>query len=192
MQYKKKEITEKILEAGKNEYAEKGFRAGNISAIAAAAGVPVGNLYRYFDGKNGLLDAIVGKVYKEIPKLVQSLADMDSVREMSLNGFLPILTENLLGIFDKYGKEIIILVDKCATTRYEDFFEKLAGQVDEIVKKKIYPDPRPADDVMSGLISKAFLNSILDMLRMDLDREQTTVIAQKLLMFYFLDIDARK
>ena len=46
MQYKKKDINDRILEAGRDEYFAKGFRAGNISAIAANSGVPVGNLYR--------------------------------------------------------------------------------------------------------------------------------------------------
>lgn len=64
MQYKKKEVSERILQAGRDEYAEKGFRAGNISVIAANSGVPVGNLYRYFDGKMGLLTAIVRPAYK--------------------------------------------------------------------------------------------------------------------------------
>ena len=59
MQYKKEAVRERILEAARTEYLERGFRGGNISAIAERAGVPVGNLYRYFDGKNGVLDAIV-------------------------------------------------------------------------------------------------------------------------------------
>ena len=45
MQYKKKEISERILQAGRKEYVEKGYRGGNISTIAEQAGVPVGNLW---------------------------------------------------------------------------------------------------------------------------------------------------
>ena len=73
MQYKKESVREKILEAARKEYRRKGFRGGNISTIAENAGVPVGNLYRYFQGKTGVLDAIVKPAYDALPKLMAEL-----------------------------------------------------------------------------------------------------------------------
>lgn len=189
MQYKKKDINDRILDAGRNEYFTKGFRAGNISVIAANSGVPVGNLYRYFDGKGGLLDAIVRPAYNEIPKLVENLASFDTAPE--LDEFLPKLITELLDAFDKYGKEIIILCDKCATTRYEDFSEKLVASVNKVVLLKISGQPTDFDRLMSELISTAFINSLLDLLRKGLDRETMEKTVEKLLVFYFRDFNER-
>lgn len=189
MQYKKKDINDRILDAGRNEYFQKGFRAGNISVIAANSGVPVGNLYRYFDGKGGLLDAIVRPAYTEIPKLVENLAQYDA--EADLDEYLSKLVGELLSAFDRYGKEIIILCDKCATTRYEDFSEKLISSVDKVVLAKISDDPTAEDKLLAELISKAFIGSLLDLLRKGIDRKTMETSIEKLLVFYFQDFNKR-
>ncbi|MCI8435869.1 MAG: TetR/AcrR family transcriptional regulator [Clostridia bacterium] len=189
MRYKKKDINDRILEAGRDEYFAKGFRAGNISAIAANSGVPVGNLYRYFDGKSGLLDAIVKPAYNEIPKLVENLATYDTTPD--LEEYMPKLIKELLDAFDRYGKEIIILCDKCATTRYEDFSEKLVASVTRVVLNKISADPNDSDRLMSELISTAFIHSLLDLLRKGFDRATMERIIEKLLVFYFRDFNDR-
>lgn len=189
LQYKKKDVNDRILDAGRDEYYAKGFRAGNISAIALNSGVPVGNLYRYFDGKGGLLDAIVKPAYNEIPKLVENLAAFDT--NPDLDEYLPKLVKELLDAFDKYGKEIIILCDKCATTRYEDFSEKLIGSVTKVVLRKISESPTESDELMSELISTAFINSLLDLLRKGLDRTAMEHTIEKLLVFYFRDFNDR-
>ena len=191
MQYKKKDISDKIMEAGRREYGEKGFRGGNISKIAADCGVPVGNLYRYFDGKLGLLDAIVRPAYNEIPKFIEELAELDQREPMPLDVQLTRISEELLKAFDKYGREILILCDKCASTRYDDFFEKLVACVNRVVLRKIYTDPTDDDKLFCEFIAQAFLNSLLDVLRKGLTREQMTEMVHRLLVFYFEKIEDR-
>lgn len=190
MQYKKKEVSERILQAGRDEYAEKGFRAGNISVIAANSGVPVGNLYRYFDGKMGLLTAIVRPAYTQIPKIINELAKYDAgdvtVEQMAL-----LLTQKLLEVFDKYGRDILILADKCASTRYEDFLDKLIVQCDELILKKLFTDPNESDLFFSGIISRSFINSVFDILRKNLSREEMEKMLRRLLIFYFAGIKDR-
>lgn len=191
MQYKKKEISEKILQAGRQEYAEKGYRAGNISVIAANSGVPVGNLYRYFDGKMGLLNAIVKPAYTQIPKIINELGGYDHDGDVSIEQMALLLTTKLLEVFEKYGSDILILVDKCASTRYEDFFEKLIGQCNDLLLKKLFPEPDENDVLMSQILSKSFMNSIFDILRQGLERSEMEIMINRLLIFYFADIKNR-
>lgn len=191
MQYKKQEIREKILEAGRQEYGERGFREGNISTIATKSNVPVGNLYRYFDGKSGLLDAIVKPAFIEIPKAVKQMYENDDIDNMSIEDIIPILTAELLKIFDKYKSDILILVDRCATTRYEDFAADLIRLVDELICKKIYSNPTPLQHDMSNLISTGFMNAMFNMLRKNYSREQMEEMVNKILLFYFSDIKNR-
>ena len=138
MQYKKEAVREKILDAARKEYIARGFRGGNISAIAESAGVPVGNLYRYFDGKTGVLDAIVKPAYEALPKLMGELQEVEILDSVTLSQTMPILSGGLLGFFDMFGDDILILMDCCDGTRYEDFSKALIGQVSRIIKRKLY------------------------------------------------------
>ncbi|MDR2202202.1 MAG: TetR/AcrR family transcriptional regulator [Clostridiales bacterium] len=192
MQYKKKLVNDRILDAGRAEYLKNGFRGGNIAAIATAAGVPVGNLYRYFDGKAGLLDAIVKPAYTELPKIIRKLSTMDEENNFSIEELMAVLASQLLQIFDEYGKEVLILVDKCATTRYDDFNEIVAKLVLELFLNKLYPEPSAVDGVMAELIAKAFLSSIFDILRKNLPRETTEEMFLRVLKYYFFNVQERK
>ena len=187
MQYKKKFVNDKILQAGMNEYLDKGFRQGNITTIAENAGVPVGNLYRYFNGKGGLLDALVKKTYQEFPKLINQLASIDVVEtDISIEDLMQRLTQMLLNIFEQHGKEIILMVDKCENTRYDDFAEKTIEQIAHLVFTKFYgKDATELDQMMSHICTKAFVNSMFDLLRMDLETEKLEQIISRVMNFYF-------
>ena len=44
-------LAEKILEAAKAEFLEKGYRQASVRSIAASVGVTTGALYRYYANK---------------------------------------------------------------------------------------------------------------------------------------------
>jgi TetR/AcrR family transcriptional regulator len=50
---------ERVLRAAMEEFAEQGFLRANLDRIAAAAQVPKGSLYQYFDNKQACFDATV-------------------------------------------------------------------------------------------------------------------------------------
>ena len=188
MQYKKQEISDRILSAGRKEYALKGYRSGNISDIARAAGVPVGNLYRYYDGKMGLLTAIVRPAYVKVPKMLDELfSEANDVARFNAT----ILTQKLFEIYDKYGTDILILADKCASTRYEDFFDKLVEKSDKLLLHSLFKSPTESDLCFCRIISRAFVSSVFDVLRCGSDREQIKSMLERMTVFFFDEIDAR-
>ena len=191
MQYKKKFISDNIIKAGKDEFLEKGYRGGNIANIAVRANVPVGNLYRYFDGKAGLLDAIVKPVYTTVPAIAASFAQMGADKNISVEELMRLLAVRLLETFDKYGEELLILADKCITTRYEDFTDIVVDKVLELILVRIYTDPTETDKLMSRLIAKSFVSSLFDILRCKLSREKTEEMLNRMLTYHFLNIEAR-
>lgn len=193
MQYKKESVREKILEAARKEYRRKGFRGGNISTIAENAGVPVGNLYRYFDGKTGVLDAIVKPAYDALPKLMAELEQVEILDSATLSQTMPVLSGGLLRFFDTFGEDILILVDCCDGTRYEDFFSELTGRVSRIIGHKLYPASKDHQEkITADIVSKAFCTSLFDVLRMGLDHDEKQAVVERLLKFYFYEIDKRK
>ena len=193
MQYKKAEVRERILDAARKEYLARGFRGGNISAIAQEAGVPVGNLYRYFDGKTGVLDAIVKPVYDALPILVQEVQQVDVLDAKTLKLMMPMLVGKLLDFFEDFGSDILILSDCCHGTRYEDFASELIQTVSGVILNKLYPEGHGRDEeVIAYAVGKAFCGSIFDVIRMGLDRENMQILIERLIKFYFYEADKRK
>ena len=188
MQYKKQDISDRILEAGRKEYAKKGYRGANISVIASEAGVPVGNLYRYYDGKMGLLTAIVRPAYIQVPKMMNDLFETQSD---DAHGNAKRIIEKLLEVYDKYGADLLILADKCATTRYEDFFDKLVEKCDSLLLKRLFENPDEDDLFFCRTISHTFINAVFDVLRRGGERESIKTMLERVVVFCFGDISGR-
>ena len=52
-----------ILSAAMQEFLEKGFKSASLRNIVKTAGVTTGALYGYYDSKEDLFEALVGKDY---------------------------------------------------------------------------------------------------------------------------------
>ena len=52
-----------ILSAAMQEFLEKGFKSASLRNIVKTAGVTTGALYGYYDSKEDLFEALVGKHY---------------------------------------------------------------------------------------------------------------------------------
>ena len=92
---------------------------------------------------------------------------------------LPLHFHDLVADSDRYA--LFVLRDS----------EKLVACVNGVVLRKLYSDPTADDKLFCEFIAQAFLNSLLDVLRKGLTREQTTEMVHRLLVFYFEKIEDR-
>ncbi|OMF34174.1 hypothetical protein BK133_12665 [Paenibacillus sp. FSL H8-0548] len=60
-----------ILESAMHVIARRGLPATKITDIAATAGISVGNVYKYFDSKNDIFQALVENGQQEYRKFVE-------------------------------------------------------------------------------------------------------------------------
>lgn len=191
MQYKKKIVNDKILEFGRLEYLKKGYKGANISLIAERAGVPVGNLYRYFDGKQGLLDAIVKEPYnnvlRNIEEFISQLEYTCSTKEEAAKKVGEFLDE----VYGFYGKDLVILIDKCQKSRYDDFVEKVEKVVAIEVKKQYFSNEQDGE-MLGEIIAKAFLSAVFDCMRKSENCEQAKQIFKSISMLFFGNLEIRK
>jgi len=67
---------ERILQAAARVAGEKGFEAGSMRDIAAAAGVATGTVYIYFRGKRELLKAFVDEMGEDSGAAAAVVADL--------------------------------------------------------------------------------------------------------------------
>jgi len=59
----KEQRIDTIVESARKVFCTRGFEKGSIVDIAKDAGIAEGTLYRYFDGKRGLLDEVLRRHY---------------------------------------------------------------------------------------------------------------------------------
>lgn len=193
MQTKKKDIENRIKEAGKREFLENGYKSGSVFRIASSAGVPVGNLYRYFPSKKSLLDAIVGPVYNFIPKFIADLAGTTTVLAMPLEQFSSFIAKELYRVFWKNRAELNILLYKCQGTEYERFRSDIDGLIFNIIVKRNFGNREitETEQVMAKVVANGYLTGVLELLDMEWDETKYTGLIQKITLFFFNDFKAR-
>jgi AcrR family transcriptional regulator len=85
-QDRSRETVDRILVAAEHEIGERGVAGASTTRIAARAGLSVGALYRFFEDKAAIVDALaaryleaVAPAYTEVVSRIASLSDLEAV-----------------------------------------------------------------------------------------------------------------
>ena len=130
-------IDARLLSAAMEEFLDKGYENASLKEICGKAGVTTGALYKRFDGKEDLFNALVEDTVRgmeqygtavseeELKKLSdQQLYDLFSMSAEANLGWLRFLYER---------KDSFKLLIKCASsTRYADFHRERAQKMSEL------------------------------------------------------------
>lgn len=87
-QERSRQMVETLIEATARTISKRGLDGTTTPLIAEAAGVSVGSLYQYFDGKEALLVALVEKLAADIARVLNAqmpVNEAGSLREMTGN-----------------------------------------------------------------------------------------------------------
>lgn len=76
------EKKEKILETALSLFAQNGFSATSTSRVAREAGVSEGLIFRHFENKEALLDAILQNGREKLTVIFNSLQHLDDPKEI--------------------------------------------------------------------------------------------------------------
>lgn len=107
----KEEVREKIVSAAKEEFLTKGFQAASMRRIAEKSEMTVGNLYRYFTGKDALNEYIVNPTLNQINLALMEITS----NNISLTN--PELKTNYT--IDQFRRMLIEMVDKVGQIAYQ-------------------------------------------------------------------------
>lgn len=122
---------EKILNAAKREFLEKGFAGTNVRAAAQRAGVTTGALYNLFKNKDGIFEALVGGVFNEFLNILayndvfeareldMKAGDLSEITEMSQRRFL-----RMIDFFYANWDAMKLLVCCAKGSSFEHIFDK--------------------------------------------------------------------
>lgn len=116
----KEDVRNKIVKSAKTELLNNGYEKASLRKIALKSGITVGNLYRYFENKETLVDSIISPTLKRINNIVKVLTNNNisinkDVTKTNLDRSQMINNLNVIGneltdIYFESPQEVIILL----------------------------------------------------------------------------------
>jgi AcrR family transcriptional regulator len=99
-QGRSREMVESLVQATMLTIAERGLQDTTTNHVAARAGVSVGSLYQYFDGKNALIDAVMERLQADLTRTIGQQfvgmldADIRSLTRAALSAVFELFEHN--------------------------------------------------------------------------------------------------
>lgn len=188
-------LAERILQAGKAEFFEKGFQKASVRSIAAAVGVTTGALYRYYQNKEALFDSLVAEPAEKLYRHYRDYSERYSDRALDdqLNGLDEVAStkasDMLSYIYAHY--DAFKLIACCAEgTKYADYVELLIEVETNSGKALVHEmqAQRKAcgdiDDGMVHILSSMYFKGMFEVIAHDADENDALRHMRALKDFY--------
>lgn len=129
-QYLKDEVHEAIQAAALEVFARRGFRSASMAEIASTARVSTGNIYRYFENKGALYEAVVpGTFVTTLQRLlrqrVEAARDVEDYRKLGPTAPYRLVSEEVLAFCLRHRLRVVVLLSSPEGTPHEHFAEEL-------------------------------------------------------------------
>lgn len=186
VQVLKEELRQAILREARNEFAQHGYMAASVRRIAAKVGISVGNLYRYYEGKEVIFDSVVEPVYHELEAL---LSNHDGQRYDEENIF-ELVVRVLTNIVGEIRIPLLILIDGTKGTRHEDavlkFHQMMADNVaNHLVDYNSKQGREVFDQQAAWPVSVAFMQGFFEIIRRYEDPEDCKSMVHQYVLFWY-------
>lgn len=173
-QTQKAHVRAGLVAAAGELFAEVGFAASTMAAVAERAGSSIGNLYKYFANKDELLEAVLPADFatglkKMTHARMKAVGSARDIRQLPADARYHVIADELLDHCLAHRERVVILLRRADGTPYASF---AAGFVDDLVAwafdyaREAWPDVRPTPVVRFALrrIYVAFVEGIADAL----------------------------
>jgi AcrR family transcriptional regulator len=191
MQYQKEEVRARIRKSALDEFEKYGFSGANMRRIAKGARVATGNLYRYFKSKVEIFDEIVKAGYMNIAALMDEAAKLEEYGRGDVKLLARYITAGIMKIHASYGRELLIIADKSAGSKHENFLQVLCEMVFARIKREMSFEIKDTDDLLIRILSTGFVEGIFMILRSVKEPERLEELINRTLVLYFDDIESR-
>ena len=168
VEYKKRE---RLIEAAKKEFLEKGYNKASLRTICSKAGVTTGALYFFFENKAELFAAIVDEPLKGLKKLVATHFKEDSMYMSKLGSLSEIELDHsdesdmfIEYIYD-YRDNFMLILNASENTVYENCVDEFVVMIEKSIPMmmsgmKGYTYDEYMSHWMAHLTIDAFINVI--------------------------------
>ena len=123
-----------IVAAATLSFAEVGYDATTIAGVAARAGTSIGNVYRYFAGKEELFaavvpDAFAAELKRRTRAQITALDAVRDIRSLAPDARYHVLRGELLAFAIAHRLRVVILLGHAKGTRFESFAADFAKRL---------------------------------------------------------------
>lgn len=123
---RRKQTEQKLINAGREEFLLKGYSKANLRDICKAAGVTTGAFYFSFANKEALLSAVLDPVIAGYEHMGSRLARREEEDPSTAEDN----ERQIIEYVSEHRAEAVILMDKCAGSRYEGFRYQIQKQME--------------------------------------------------------------
>ena len=167
-----------LLEAGKQEFLEKGFQGASMRGIASRLSVTTGALYRYYTDKESLFDVLVEEPARVLEERYRAIQ-----RNFAGHSWM---VEYIYDHFDAFK----LIVCCSAGTRYEHYLDVLTEiEVNSSIvlmekMKEAGYQPEELDENLIHMVASSMFNGMFETVRHDMPREKAISYMNSLREFY--------
>lgn len=189
------ETQRKILEVGKKEFLEKGFKDASLNKIVAEAGFTKGAFYGYYPDKTALFEDLVGETAKELLTRFKAAQDdyFDLIPEGRAKDSLELSTQHLhelVAFMYDHFDEFKLILCRAEGTGYADFIEVLVEL--EVDRSEEYYALLRKNGMLSGsmtrqlhhMITRAYFTAVCETIVHNMPREEAMKYVDELAIFF--------
>jgi AcrR family transcriptional regulator len=195
VQVLKDEVRKNILEAAKKLFYEKGYSSASIRDIANNSGITVGNVYRYFENKEKVLEGVVYPVYKKIMDYIElSESYIKAGENKTFEDFRNEINNYIIQISEDFRLELLILFKGTQGTKFEKTRRELVSLIENRIYEGLFKRMK-MDDVeaafFSRIVARSFLDSLIMVISETGEPEKLKKMIYRLNDFYFKHLSDR-
>jgi AcrR family transcriptional regulator len=136
VQVPKAQVRDAFVAAAASAFAELGYAATTMADVAARAGSSVGNLYKYFPGKQELLEAavppeLVVELKRRTRARMRALGNAKDIRELGASAEYHALAGDLLDYCLAHRSAIVLVLARAEGTPHAGFAEDFVARLCE-------------------------------------------------------------
>ena len=183
----------KILEVGKKEFLEKGFKSASLRGIVKEAGFTQGAFYGYYPDKAALFEALVSEAADGLMDYLKSAhgahfdlipenctAESHALSTQSLNTFINYIYDH----FDAF-KLVICCSDGTKYANYiHDLVELELSRAEESYEQERQANQRAVSPELHHMITSAYFAGVFETVAHDMSREKAIGYVNELAVFF--------
>lgn len=170
-------VRSRLLEAGKEEFRDKGFLKASLRSICRKADVTTGALYFFFESKASLFEEIVEETAGSLEQIAGGFADPQKEKSMQPDEY-----DWLVINFIWENRDIArILINGAEGTKYENFWEDTCKKMEQLLQESFFKSyGKEADRDLIHILVEMKLQGYAELLNGDYSQEKFLKLSKML------------
>ena len=166
-------VRSRLLEAGMEEFRDRGFLKASLRAICKKADVTTGALYFFFESKSALFEEIVEETVEKLKEITGDFSNQEKQLQPEEN-------DRILMEFIWENRDIArILMDGAEGTRYDNFREDTCTKMEQFLQENFREKcGKEADGDLVHILAETKLQGYSELLRGNCSREKLLEISR--------------